>query len=56
MLSRQKLREKSTLYYFRHYLRASKASLLFTRLFFAVVNLETGLADLNAAKTHAPKE
>ncbi len=46
MLARQKLREESTLYYFRNYLKASGAQLLISRLFFAAVNLETGLADL----------
>ncbi len=50
MLSRQKLREESTLYYFRKYLKATPAQLLFSRIFFAAVNLETWLADLNAEK------
>ena len=43
LLGRQKLREESTLYYFRHYLGAGRGALLMSRLFFAAVNLEVRL-------------
>ena len=43
LASRQRLREKSTLHYYRQYLGVSGAGLLFTRLFFAAVELETML-------------
>lgn len=40
LIRRQKLREKSTLYYYRNYLKISRLQMLFTRLFFTVVNAE----------------
>jgi len=40
LLKRQRLREKSTLYYYRKYLGISRAEELFTRLFYAAVELE----------------
>ena len=43
LLSRQKLREESTLYYFREYLGAGRAQILASRLFYAAVNLEVRL-------------
>lgn len=43
LLKRQRLREKSTLYYYKKYLGISRAQELFTRLFHAAVELEVVL-------------
>ena len=43
LLSRQKLREESTRYYFRTYLGAGKAAMCFTEIFFAAVRTEIRL-------------
>ena len=43
LLERQKLREKSTLYYYKEYLNIGPMQELVTKLFYAAVNLEVRL-------------
>ncbi len=43
LLERQKLREESTLHYYRNYLDATDLQLFLTKLFYAAVNLEVRL-------------
>ena len=45
-LARQRLREKSVLYYFKHYLKAGDLKIAFAKLVFFIIRLEISLFDI----------
>ena len=45
-LARQRLREESVLYYFRHYLKVGDLKIAFAKLVFFIIRLEISLFDI----------
>ena len=56
LLSRQRLREESVLYYFKHYLKAGKLKIAFAKTVFALVRIEIILFDILSGLCKRPED